>query len=184
MAKCKFGTNFVYYSGVVAVFITVYHNQRVRVRLSEQVLRFVNFVCGVYRYENRPDFRRRPESNIPGRHVRRPDSNVIAAFNPHRNERASKLVDVVAELRIRAGVVEFGITKRVLFGEFFANAVENVRESLVYQRFFRPDVFAGISFVVLKRTRFFLVTRHIVGKLRHDDTCVAEFVRPPFYPFE
>ena len=71
-----FGAELVYDFLVIRVKTALNHNESVGVRLTKQIFRLVNLVCRVYGNENRTDFSRSPERNVPRREVGCPDGNL------------------------------------------------------------------------------------------------------------
>ena len=136
---------------VVAVLVAVDHDERMGIGLAEQVLRLVNLIGRIDGDEHRADLRRRPERDVPLRHVRGPDGHVVALLDAHRDQRAGEGIDVVTELLIGARIVELRVAEARLVRELLDHLVEHVREGQVDQRLLRPDVFAGAGAVLLQR---------------------------------
>ena len=170
---------------IVAVAPALFEDQRVGVRLPQQILRLVDFVRRIDRHKHRADFCRRPEGDIPSGHIRCPYRNVVAALYTHCNERARKSVHVVAELWVGPCIIELRIPERILVRELLAHPIEYVREGLVNEHFFAPYVFSRFCVVVLqKRMIFLLICCHVMHKLWENDTRVGQLRCPAFYPFK
>ena len=183
----KLGAELVDYCVVIAVLISVAHNERVRVGLAEQIFELVYFISGVYRNQNRADFCCCPERDIPLRQVGRPNGNVVAALNTERNKRACEFVNVIAELRVGSRIIAFGEAEGILIGEGFANFVEHLREGKVDKHILLPDIFALTAQIVdecvvirdLARE-----TSHIVDVVRENDARILKIGCPTLNPFK
>ena len=144
---------------VVGIQGALDHDERVRVGLTQQVFGLVDLVGGVHRDEHGADLRRGPEGDEPRGHVRGPDGDLAAPAHAERDERAGKIVHVVAELRVGPRVVERRVFECVLVREFLDHPVEHLREGLGDEAVFLPDELAGMRGVVVKR--LFLAARGI-----------------------
>ena len=158
-----------------------------RVGLAQEILDFVNFIRGVDSHEHGADFGRGPEGDVPGGHVGGPDGHVAALLDTHADERARKLIDIVAELRIRARIVAGRIAESVLIGELLHHAVKHLGEGQIDERFLLPDIFAGFGVVVVEVLTGVSLTDipvHEIGEMGENDGRVAQVRRPALDPFE
>ncbi len=134
--RAQFGND----PGIVAVPVAVDHHQRVRVGLAEEVLRFMDFIGGVYRHQHRADFCGGPEGDEPGGHVCGPDGHLVAAFDPQCDEGPGKLVHIVPELGVGPGIVQSGVLERVLIRKLLRHFVQHLRESAVNNDVLFPHI--------------------------------------------
>ena len=110
---------------------------------------------------------------------------MVALADAHSDQRACEIVDIAAELGIGASVITGGVAERVLFREFLADAVEQLRECVINQVLFLPDIFSVAAETGLERRSDLIdVLAHIRRELREHDAAVLDFTRPAFYPFE
>ena len=172
---------------VVRVQTVVNHDERVRVGLPQQIFRLVDLVRRVDRDEHGADLRCGPEGDEPCGHVRGPDGDLAAPAHAERDERAGKIVHVVAELRVGSRVVERRVFERVLVREFLDHPVEHLREGLGDEAVLLPDELAGMRGVVIER--LFLAARrveavHVVHEMRENDLRVGQVGHPFRLPLE
>ncbi len=112
---------------------------------------------------------------------------MAARFYPQRDEHPAKLVHVVAELGVGAGVVEGGVFKGVLVGEFLHHAVEHLRESQVDEVVFLPHELAGVGGVVVQVVRCprrAAELLHIGDEVGKDDLHILQARHPLGVPFQ
>ena len=172
---------------VVGVQRPVDHHQRMRIGLAEQVLRLVRLVCGVHRDQYRADADRGPESDVPCGNVGSPDGDLVAGLDAQGHERTGEIVHVLAELLVRAGIVQRGVLEAVLVRELVRHAVEHLRECQVDELVLLPDIESRT--VVVRVELGLLVTRafetlHIVDEMREDDLPVGQVFHPFRLPLE
>ena len=158
-----------------------------RVGLPQQILRLVDLIRRVDCDEHGADLRCGPEGDEPCGHVRGPDGDLAAPAHAERDERAGKIVHVVAELRVGSRVVERRVFERVLVREFLDHPVEHLREGLGDEAVFLPDELAGMRGVVVER--LFLAARgieavHVVDEMWEDDLRVGQVGHPFRLPLE
>ena len=72
----QFGAKFCNNFTVVRIFRALGQNQRMRIRLLEQIFCFVNLIGGIYGYKNGTQLYSCPKGNIPLRNVRCPNGYV------------------------------------------------------------------------------------------------------------
>ena len=183
----KLGAELPDYRAVVGVAVSVDHDERVSVRLTEQIFRLVYLVRGVDRHEHRADLRRRPEGDVPLRNVRRPDRNLVASLHAERDERAREFVDVAGELRIRPCVVERRIAESVLIGEMLHLLVEHLREREIDERLLLPYEIARAGAVLIEhliRLARVAEAAHAADEMREDYIHVGKLGEPCDIPFE
>ena len=182
---CQFRTQLRHNLSIVAIFCATCHDERMRIRLTQQVFHLVNLIRCIHRHQHRPEFHRRPKRNIPLRHIGRPHRHMRAGLNAQGNERLRKRVHVVAEFAIRAGVVQRCILKRILVREFLHHAVQHLRESCVNQPILLPHKFARASTIVVQT---FLIAGgvaelfHILHELGENDLHIVQFLTPRRVP--
>ncbi len=183
----QLGTELPDYRNVVRILVAVDHHERVRVRLAEQIFRLVDLVRCVHRHEDGADLDRRPERDIPLRHVRRPNRDVVALSYAEGDQSAREGVDVVAELGVRARVIERRVAEGVLIRELLADAVKHLRESQVDELFLLPDIFAVAPARLTEPPRpvaLVDIRAHEVREVREDDRGVGQIRLVLFQPFE
>ena len=148
---CQLRTKLLHDAHIVRILIAIDHDQSVGIGLAEQIFCLVDLVCGVDGYQHCADLGGCPEGNIPSRHIGCPDGNMIPLAHTHGDERPGKGIHIAAEFRICSGVVQLGVAKRVLGGEFLTHPVQHIREGVVNEPLLGPDILAGFPVVVLKR---------------------------------
>ena len=72
---------------IVGIAVSVNQDQRVRVRLPEQVFRLVDLIGRVDRDEDGADLGGRPKGDVPLWQIGRPDGDMIARADAQRDER-------------------------------------------------------------------------------------------------
>ena len=120
------GAEGIYYLCIVRVKTAVYHNESMRIGLTEQIFRLVNLIRSIHRYKHGAELGRCPEGNIPRRKIGCPYRYLRARLYAQRNERACKAVNILSELSIGACVIESRILEAVLIGKFLGNSVKNL----------------------------------------------------------
>ncbi len=147
----------------------------------------MDLVGRVHGHEHRADLGRRPEGDVPGGHVRRPDGHLGPGPDAHRDERSREVVHVVPELLVGAGVVQRRIFECVLVGELLDDAVQDLREGQVDQLILLPDVFAGAVVVEVAGALLpagVLVPVHVVHKIGENDLQILQILHPAALPLE
>ncbi len=165
----------------------VNQHQRMRVRLTEQILRLMDLIRRVDRNQHSARFNRSPKGDEPRRDVGRPNGYLVALLHTHRDQSAGERVHVVAELAVGARVIQRRVAERALVWEFFRDAVEQLREGEVDQRLFLPNVLTSPRVVLVKPAvdfRLFGVAAHIPRELREDDSGVLQVLRPALHPLK
>ena len=181
------GAELVDDGAVVGVERALDHHEGVGVGLAQQVLGLVDLVGGVHRHEHRADLDRRPEGDVPGGHVGRPDGDLAAGAHAHRDERPRERIHVVAELLVGARIVERRVLEAVLVGELLDHAVEHLREGQVDELVLLPHVLAGavvVGIEALLLAARLLVAAHVVGVVRQDDARIVRALLPLGLPLE
>ena len=146
----QLGTKLVDNAAVVGIKAAFDHYESMSIRLAKQVLCFVYLIRRVNRNQHRTDLSGRPEGNIPGGHVGRPDRHLTAALYAKRNKRAGKIVNVVAELAVGSGVIESCVLEGVLVGKFLDHAVKHLRKGLGNKLVLFPDELTRVGLVIIK----------------------------------
>ena len=177
----EFGTKLFHNRFVIAVLATVYHDQRMRIRLTEQIFRFMDFISGVYRYEHGADFYGSPERQEPLRNVRCPNRHVMSGFYAHGNEGACHFVHVVSELRIRSGVFQSRVLESVLIGVSFYHLVQHLRKGQIDRFILLPRERTRLIAVIINfavRLIFLSHFLHVIDKVREHDIVRRNIVVP------
>ena len=172
---------------IVAVLVAVHHHQGVGVALAQEVFGLMHLVGGVHRHQHRADLDRGPKSDVPRGHVGGPDGHMVAGLHAHGDEAAGKLVHVVPELAVGAGIVEGGVAEGVLVGELLHHAVQHLGEGQVNQVVLGPDILAGFAVVVLQAMAHMVAAHellHVIGEMREHDTCALQIRRGVLDPFQ
>ena len=186
-AVLKLGAQLLDDANIIRVLVAVDHHQGVGVGLAQQVLGLVDLIGGVHRHQHRPDFGGGPEGDVPLGHVGGPNSHMVPLLHPHGDEGPGKLVHVVPELRIGAGVIQLGVLKAELVGELLDHTVQHIGEGGVDKGLLGPDVLAGLAQVVLEAmvaAALGQVLGHEIGKVREHDARVAQVGHILFDPLQ
>ena len=83
---------------IVRVLEALDHDERLGIRLPQQVFQLEHLVVGVDGDEHRADFGGRKEGQQPFGHVGRPDRHVVPLPDPHRQKSLCDAVDLVVKL--------------------------------------------------------------------------------------
>ena len=173
---------------IIRVLVAVDHHQGVGVGLAQQVLGLVDFIGGVHRNQHGADLGSRPEGDVPLGYIGGPNSHMVPLLHAHGNERPGKLVHVISEFRIGAGVIQLGVLKADLVGELLDHPVQHVGERGVDEGLLGPDKLAGVGAVVLQLALLHgqagKIVVHIVGKLREHHAGVGKLLGPAFDPLQ
>ena len=187
-AVLKLGAQLLDDANIIRVLVAVDHHQGVGVGLAQQVLGLVDLIGGVHRNQHRADFGGGPEGDVPLGHVGGPNSHMVPLLHPHGDEGPGKLVHVIPELGVGAGVIQLGVLKAELVGELLDHAVQHIGEGGVDEGLLGPDILACMAVIVLKLP--FLhgeggeIVVHIVGKLGEHHAGVGELLGPALHPFQ
>ena len=101
-----FGAETVHYVDVTRVLEAVAHNEHFRVRLFEQIFRFVDLVTRVDGDEYGADLGAGKQSQEPLRIICCPDSDVVVLFDAEREKSARDLVRLVVKFFVGAFVLK------------------------------------------------------------------------------
>ena len=182
----EFRAEFVDDLGVIGIQCRFDHHQRVGIGLLEQIFRFVDLVSGVHRNEDGADLGGGPESDVPGRNVRRPDGHFTAGGHAHGKEGPGEVIHIVAKFAVSPGVIQGGVAEGVLIGKFLHHAVENLREGFVDELGLGPHVFAATVVIGIERMFFavlFVEPIHIGNEVSENHFGIVNFREPFFLPF-
>ena len=178
----QFGTQLVDDLLVVAVAVALLQNQRMRIGLFQQILRLMDFVGGVHGYQHRADLGGGPEGDVPLRQVGSPHGHMAAGFYAKGDQRTGKVVHVLAELSIGAGIVEGGVFDGQLVGEFRDHAVKHAGEGHVDELILLPHIAAVMAQGVVEGVAhvpagiFKLI--HVGDEMGEDDLAVVDLFGP------
>ena len=183
-----FGAQLVDDLRVIGVQRAVNHDNRVRIGLPEQVLRFVNLVRSVHGYQHGTNLRCRPECDVPRRNICCPNGHFATRLHAHAHQSTREVIHVLAEFFVGTRVVKRGVLEGILVGELFHNAIKHLRERQIYQVIFRPHELTGAVMVPLQRAAFRALRAgeavHIVHEMRQNDFRLGHVFHPFGHPFQ
>ncbi|OPZ74062.1 MAG: hypothetical protein BWY80_00732 [Firmicutes bacterium ADurb.Bin456] len=172
---------------VIRVLVAVDHNQRMRIRLAQQVFRFVNLVGGVHSDENGAYLGGCPKSDEPLGDIGGPDGDMVTGPYAQGDQRAGKCIDIIPELGICPGIIQGGIAEGILVGKLLHHPVKHLGKGQIYQFVLPPDIFSRAC-VVFEQVPLYhaytAVTAHVVGKVRENHSRIVEVRRPALDPFQ
>ena len=135
-----FRAEFIDDAVIIGISVAFDHDQRMRIRLAKQILRFMNLVSGIHRDKNSADLRGCPESQEPLGNICRPDRDLGSGLDAEGYQRAGKLIDIIPELAVCSCIIQCRKADRRLIRELFDHGIQNLRKRLVNQVAFLPDV--------------------------------------------
>ena len=163
------------------------HDQRMGIRLTQQVFRLMDLVRRVHRDQDGADLGRRPEGEIPCGHVRRPHGHLAARPHAQRDQRLGEAIHVVPELRVGPGIVQRRILETVLIRELLHHPIEHLGKGEVDELVLLPHIPSGA--VVVRIEHLLLAAGgceplHVIHEVGKDHVQLRQILHPFRLPFQ